>query len=64
MVFPKDLRVLDDFSAAKARAWLLQPDSTYVLTLFRLLPATESSPTVTTTDQGVPTSKRALFAEL
>jgi hypothetical protein len=51
-VFPKDLRVLDDFSAAKARAWLLEPDSTYVLTLFRLLPDAGSSRSLGPTDLG------------
>lgn len=38
-VYPKDLRVLDDFSAKEARAWLIKPESTYVLTLYRLLPS-------------------------
>ena len=36
---PKDIRVLDDFSPAKARRFRANPDSTYALTLYRFVPS-------------------------
>jgi uncharacterized membrane protein HdeD (DUF308 family) len=38
-VWPKDLRVLDDYPSRVARRMLGMPDSTYLLTLYRLRPA-------------------------
>jgi hypothetical protein len=37
-LIPKDIRVLDDFAPREARFYNTQPDDTYDLKLYRLLP--------------------------
>ena len=40
---PKDIRILDDFSAVEARRFRANPDSAYALTLYRLVPSENAS---------------------